>query len=271
MYPTKSETEAESETETRKRTTNWISVSLVLGAILLVYYLVPILTLFVSQSPTETVVRMNEGYVVTAAANSILTASISTLIATTFGLPLAYWLARTSFGGKDLVTTAVILPLVLPPIVSGMLLLEVFGPEGIGGLLGFGFTRSFVGIVLAQTFVASPFLVITSKAAFESVDRQLEYASRSLGKDEWTTLKRVTLPLAKPGIVAGITLTFARAIGEFGATIMMAYYPRTMPVQIWVSYISTGLDSALPLAVILIVIAIGTLLIINIVGSNTWR
>ncbi|MDY6765689.1 MAG: molybdenum ABC transporter permease [Halobacteria archaeon] len=271
MFPTKSETETKDETRKGTKTTDWISVSLVLGVVLLVYYLVPILTLLVSQSPTETVVRMNEGYVVTATVNSILTASISTFIATVLGLPLAYWLARTSFSGKDLITTAVILPLVLPPIVSGMLLLEVFGPEGIGGLLGFKFTRSFLGIVLAQTFVASPFLVITSKAAFESVDRHLEYASRSLGKDEWTTLKRITLPLAKPGIVAGVTLTFARAIGEFGATIMMAYYPRTMPVQIWVSYISTGLDSALPLAIILVVVAVGTLLILNIAGSNAWR
>ena len=123
-------------------------------------------------------------------------------------------------------------------------------------------------VVLAQTFVASPFVVVTAKAAFEGVDPALEYASRSLGKGRLTTVRRVTLPLAWPGILAGVTLAFARAMGEFGATIMLAYYPRTMPVQIWVSFTTLGLDEAFPVAAVLVVLSVVTLAVLNALGSN---
>ncbi|WP_199242221.1 ABC transporter permease subunit, partial [Halorubrum sp. SD626R] len=135
---------------------------------------------------------------------------------------------------------------------------------------GLPLTRSLAGVVLAQTFVASPFVVVTAKAAFESVDRTLEHASRSLGKSRLTTARNVTLPLAGPGILAGVTLAFARAIGEFGATMMMAYYPRTMPVQIWVSFVELGLDNAYPVAILLVLIAATTLVCLNTVASNPW-
>jgi molybdate/tungstate transport system permease protein len=148
----------------------------------------------------------------------------------------------------------------------------VVGPNTlVGGAAAAGgvpLTRSLAGVVLAQTFVASPFVVVTAKAAFESVDRSLEYASQSLGKSRLTTFRRVTLPLAWPGIIAGITLAFARAIGEFGATIMLAYYPRTMPVQIWVSFTTLGLENAFPVAVILVGIAVATLVVLNALGAN---
>jgi molybdate/tungstate transport system permease protein len=113
-------------------------------------------------------------------------------------------------------------------------------------------------------------VVVTAKAAFDDVDRRLERASRSLGKGRWTTARRVTLPLAWPGIVAGMTLAFARAIGEFGATMMVAYYPRTMPVQIWVSFVSLGLDEAYPVAILLVVVAVMALAVLNTVASNPW-
>ena len=169
-------------------------------------------------------------------------------------------------------TALVVLPLVLPPVVSGMVLLTVVGPETLLGRLaaagGVPLTRSLVGIVLAQTFVASPFVVVTAKAAFEGVDRHLEHASRSLGESRLATFRRVTLPLAWPGIIAGITLAFARAIGEFGATIMLAYYPRTMPVQIWVSFTTLGLENAFPVAVVLVGIAVATLVVLETLGRN---
>jgi molybdate/tungstate transport system permease protein len=114
-------------------------------------------------------------------------------------------------------------------------------------------------------------VVVTAKAAFEAVDPTLEHASRSLGKGRWTTARRVTLPLAAPGILAGVTLAFARAMGEFGATMMVAYYPRTMPVQIWVSFVSLGLDDAYPVAILLVVIAVAALAILNTVASNPWE
>jgi molybdate/tungstate transport system permease protein len=118
--------------------------------------------------------------------------------------------------------------------------------------------------------VASPFVVITAKAAFEGVPRAYEYASRSLGKSRWATFWRVTIPLAWPGILAGVTLAFARAIGEFGATIMMAYYPRTLPVQIWVAFTTLGLDAAFPVALLLAAISIAALVVLNTIGANPW-
>lgn len=262
--------QTESPTETGRRT-DWFVVGASLGGLLLLYYLVPLGALLFAQSPESVVAQLGSARVLSAARNSLVTATASTALSAVFGLPLAYWLARTEVRGKNAVLTLVLLPLVLPPIVSGMLLLEVVGPDGLGAFTSLSFTRSLLGVVLAQTFVASPFFVVTTKAAFESVDRHFEHASRSLGKSRKTTFQRITLPLAIPGIIAGLTLTFARAMGEFGATLMLAYYPRTLPVQIWRSFLSDGLDAAFPVAVVLVGLALGALLVINAFGRNSWR
>jgi len=254
---------------------DWMSVTLVLGGVLLLYYVAPMVTLLLSVPTSDVVAQMSDPVVVSAAQTSLLAASISTVLATLFGLPLAYWLARTDGFAPKVILAVVVLPLVLPPTVSGIVLLTVVGPGSpIGtaaGSVGLPLTRSLAGVVLAQTFVASPFVVVTAKSAFESVDRTLEYASRSLGKSRWTTARNVTLPLAGPGILAGVTLAFARAMGEFGATMMVAYYPRTMPVQIWVAFKSLGLDSAYPVAILLVVISVVALLVLNTVASNPWE
>jgi len=254
---------------------DWLSVALVLGGVLLLYYVVPMVSLFLSVPTGEILGRMTDPTVVDSARTSLLSASISTVVATLFGLPLAYWLARTDGAVTKVVLAVVVLPLVLPPTVGGIVLLTVFGPGSPLGeaaiAAGIELTRSLVGVVLAQTFVASPFVVVTAKAAFQSVDRTLEYASRSLGKSRWTTARHVTLPLAGPGILAGVTLAFARAIGEFGATMMLAYYPRTMPVQIWVAFIELGLDNAYPVAILLVLIAATALVVLNTVASNPWE
>lgn len=245
-----------------------------LGGLLLAYYLVPLGALFVAQPPTDVIARLSDADVTQAASVSFGSAVATVGVSLLLGVPLAYGLARTERAWKQAVTALVVVPLVFPPIVSGMLLLTVFGPNSlIGGLAvdaGVPFTRSFLAIVLAQTFVASPFVVITAKTAFEGVPQAFEYASRSLGESRWTTFRRVTLPLAWPGILAGATLTFARAIGEFGATIMMAYYPRTLPVQIWVAFTTLGLDAAFPVALLLAALAFAALILLHIVGAHPW-
>jgi molybdate/tungstate transport system permease protein len=266
---------AKSTHASRLGSVDWLSVALVLGGLLLVYYFAPLLSLFLSASPGEVLGRLADPAVRSTATTSLLSASITTVLATVFGLPLAYWLARAETPWKNAVLAVVVLPLVLPPTVGGVVLLTVFGPNtllgGTATAAGLPLTRSLAGVVLAQTFVASPFVVVTAKAAFESVDRTLEHASRSLGKSRWTTARNVTLPLAGPGILAGVTLAFARAMGEFGATMMVAYYPRTMPVEIWVSFQSLGLAHAYPVAILLVVIAVAALLVLNTVASNPWR
>ncbi|WP_276271070.1 molybdate ABC transporter permease subunit [Haloarcula litorea] len=241
------------------------------GAVLLLYFLVPVAVLFVTYSPTALASAVTAGYVVEAAATSLAGASVSTAVAFVFGLPLAYWLSRASGPAPTAALGVVVFPLVLPPVVSGMLLLTVVGPDGLAAVAGLELTRSLGGVVAAQTFVAAPFFVVTAKAAFDSVDTELEEAARTLGRDWPATMRDVTVPLAKPGIVAGLVLTFARAMGEFGATMMLAYYPRTLPVQIWTSFISEGLDAALPVAVVLLSVAVGTLLVVHALWTLPWR
>ena len=228
----------------------------------MLYFVVPVAVLVVTYSPSA-LADLTAGYVVQAATTSLVAALASTVIAFIFGLPLAYWLSRSDHPLTTPALAVVVLPLVLPPVVSGMVLLTVVGPAGLGGLTDLRLTRSLVGVVTAQTFVAAPFFVVTAKAAFDGVDCHLEEAARSLGRSWPETIRSVTVPLAKPGIAAGLVLTFARAMGEFGATIMLAYYPRTLPVQIWASFISTGLDAALPIAVILLSVSLGTLVVVH--------
>jgi len=264
-----------SRTESRLGGLDWLSVAFLLGAVLLVYYLVPLASLVAAQPPGAVLARLSTPAVLGAVRTSLAGALASTAVATLFGVPLAYWLARTDGRLTTVVTAAVVLPLVLPPVVSGMVLLTVVGPGTLVGDLaagaGLALTRSLAGVVLAQTFVASPFVVVTARAAFEGVDEGLERASRSLGKGRLTTVRRVTLPLAWPGVLAGVTLTFSRALGEFGATVMLAYYPRTMPVEIWVSFTTLGLDAAFPVAVVLVCVALGTLVVLNALGRESLR
>lgn len=255
--------------------TDWLTVTLVLGGLLVCFYLLPLLSLLVAGSPRGVLAAIGTPEIVSAASTSLLSALCTTVLACVFGLPLAYWLARTDARWRDGVLAIVLLPLVLPPIVSGMLLLTLFGPNtflgGVAAGMGVALTRSFAGVVLAQTFVASPFVVVTAKAAFEGVPRRLEDAARTLGTSRLGTVRRVTLPLAAPGIVAGATLAFARAMGEFGATLMLAYYPRTMPVQIWVAFTTAGLERAFPVAAVLVTVSICALALLDALGSNPWE
>jgi len=254
---------------------DWLSVSLALGGLLALYYLAPLASLLLATPPGDVLAALGDPAVRRAAATSLLGATITTAVAAALGLPLAYWLARADTRLTTVVLAVVVLPLVLPPTVGGVVLLTVVGPGtllgGAAADAGLPLTRSLAGVVLAQAFVASPFVVVTAKAAFEGVDRTLEHASRSLGKTRWTTARRVTLPLAAPGIAAGATLAFARSMGEFGATMMLAYYPRTMPVQIWVSFQSLGLDSAYPVAVLLVAVSVAALLALHTVAANPWE
>jgi len=254
---------------------DWLTVAFALGGLLACYYLVPLVALFLSAPPAAVAASLTDPSVVTAVTTSLLSAAVSTLLGTAFGVPLAYWLARADTRWTGVVLAVVVLPLVLPPTVGGVVLLTVVGPNTLVGdaaaTAGLPLTRSLAGVVIAQTFVASPFVVVTAKAAFEGVDRTLEHASRVLGKGRVTTLRRVTLPLAGSGILAGVTLAFARAMGEFGATMMLAYYPRTMPVQIWVSFVSLGLDAAYPVAIVLVVVSLLALTVLHTVASNPWQ
>jgi molybdate transport system permease protein len=151
----------------------------------------------------------------------------ATLLSLVFGVPLAWILARGRLPGRNLVRALVILPMVLPPVVGGVALLLAFGRRGLVGpelydWFGIQLTFSTAGAVLAETFVSMPFLVITVEAALRGMDRRYEEAAATLGAGRWTVFRRVTLPMIGPSVVAGAALTWARALGEFGATITFA-------------------------------------------------
>lgn len=250
----------------RLRWPPWL-VPVGLGGVLFVYLVLPFVTFLVTTEPADVLGGLASPGVQVAIRNSVITATISTVIATALGIPLGLVLARRSFAGKRLVEAAVVMPIILPPVVGGAMLLTAFGrftPIGAAAAtVGMPLTNSLPGIVLAQTFVAAPFVVITARSGFASIDHQLEEASRSLGYGPFATFRRVSLPLAGGAIIAGVTLTFARAIGEFGATMMVAYNPRTMPTRIWVDFIAGGIEAIVPIALALLSITLLVLLVLH--------
>ncbi|MCX2819470.1 MAG: molybdate/tungstate transport system permease protein [Methanobacteriota archaeon] len=224
-----------------------------IGAVLFLYVVYPFAAFFIGTRGAGS--DVGSGFR-EAVVNSLVTAPVATAIATVFGVPLAYFLSRAEFRGKVVVEALVVLPLVLPPVVGGAMLLMGFGRlTTVGSIavsMGVPLTDSLVGVVLAQTFVASPFVVVTSRAGFSSVDEDLEHASRTMGHGPIATFWNVSLPSARTAVGAGVVLTFARAIGEFGATMMVAYNPRTMPTLIWVDFIARGVDGVVAPALVLI-------------------
>ncbi|MDF9746561.1 ABC transporter permease [Natrinema salsiterrestre] len=252
-----------------------LAVPALLGSVLLAYFVVPFAIFLSRTRDVDVLAALADPTVRDAIGTSLVTAPISTAIATVFGVPLAYVLSRASFRGKRLVEALVLLPLVVPPIVGGVMLLTVVGrytPIGAAAAaLGMPLTGSRAGIVLAQTFVAAPFLVVTARAGFDGVDPRLEEAARTLGYGRLRTVRSVSLPLARNAIAAGIVLTFVRAIGEFGATMMVAYSPRTMPTQIRVSFIASGIDAIVPIALALLAIAVVVVLAVQLLIGTPRR
>jgi molybdate transport system permease protein len=238
------------------------------SALLLLFLLVPLaVVLGRTAASGQLGVYLANPVVADALRLSLLTTLVALTLAILLGTPLAYLLARRQFPGRDVVDTLVELPMVLPPAVAGVALLLTFGRRGALGptLSAFGVEVGFTtaAVVLAQLFVAAPFYVKAAEAGFESVDRELEYVSGSLGVSPVRTFWRVTVPLALPALLGGAVMTWARALGEFGATIMFAgNFPgttQTMPLAIYVA-LERDLLAALVLASLLIVASFAVLL-----------
>lgn len=194
---------------------------------------------------------------------SLRTATASTLLCVLLGVPLALALARLSFPGKRLVRALVLLPLVLPPVVGGIALLYTFGRQGIlGGVLDiFGVQIAFstAAVILAQAFVALPFLVLSLEGSLRTAGTRYEAVAATLGASPNTVLRRVTLPLVLPGLASGAVLSFARCLGEFGATLAFAGslqgVTRTLPLEIYLQR-ETDADAAVALSLVLVVVAV---------------
>ncbi|RZU76628.1 molybdate transport system permease protein [Micromonospora kangleipakensis] len=233
----------------------------------LLFLVLPLVGLLARAPWTTLPQRLAQPGVLTALRLSLQTATLATLLCVVLGVPLAWLLARVEFPGRRLVRALVTVPLVLPPVVGGVALLLVFGRRGLLGSwldATFGVTLPFTttGVVLAEAFVAMPFLVIAVEGALRGADPRYEEAAATLGAGRWITFTHVTLPLVAPGIAAGAVLCWARALGEFGATITFAgNYPgrtQTMPLAVYLA-LETDLPAAIVLSLILLAVSVAIL------------
>ncbi|THJ64995.1 molybdate ABC transporter permease subunit [Arthrobacter echini] len=194
---------------------------------------------------------------------SLRTSLTATALCVLFGVPMALVLARTAFRGQRVLRSLVLLPLVLPPVVGGIALLYTFGRRGLLGgtleALGIEIAFSTTAVVLSQAFVALPFLVLSLEGALRTVGTRYEAVGATLGASRWTVLRRITVPLVLPALISGAVLSFARALGEFGATLTFAGSlqgtTRTLPLEIYLQR-ETDPDAAVALSLILVVVAI---------------
>jgi molybdate transport system permease protein len=198
---------------------------------------------------------------------SLVCSSLATILSIVIGLPLAWTLARTDFRGRRILRALAVLPMVLPPVVGGLALLTVFGRRGLIGQwlfdwFGVAIPYTIWAAILAEAFVAMPFFVVTAEAGLRSMDRRFEDAARTLGASRRTTFRRVTVPLIRPSLVAGAVLCWARALGEFGATITFAGdspHTDTMPLQIFLTF-QQDPGGALVLSLVLIAVSLVVLI-----------
>lgn len=246
------------------RTRHGLPVVLLLPALIgFAFLIVPLLALFVRAPWSQLGSILQRDVVLNALQLSLVTASIATIMCLIAGVPLAWLLARSTLPGRQLARTLVTVPLTLPPVVGGVALLLALGRSGLVGqyLTVFGVSLPFTtaAVVVAQAFVAMPFLVITVDGALRGADRRYEDAAATLGASRWLTFRRVTLPMVGPGVAAGAVLCWARALGEFGATITFAgNFPgetQTMPLAIYLQF-QTEPEVGIVLSLILLTVSV---------------
>ncbi|MDN5857824.1 MAG: molybdate ABC transporter permease subunit [Pseudonocardia sp.] len=248
---------------------------LVVPAVLGLAFLVVPLAGLIIEAPWNTLLdRLTEPVVFDALVLSLICASSATAVCLVLSVPLAWLLARSDLPGLSFVRSLVTVPLVLPPVVGGVALLLVLGRNGLIGQYleaWFGFSLPFTtaGVIVAEAFVAMPFLVIAVDGALRGADRRYEEAAATLGASRWLTFRRVTLPLVAPGIAAGTVLCWARALGEFGATITFAgNFPgetQTMPLAVYLA-----LESDPPAAIVLSLVLLAVSIIVLASLRDKW-
>lgn len=248
----------------------------ILGCVGLAIFVLPLVGLL-GRVPWSALPSLLSRDVVTDALRlSVITSVAATVISLVLGIPLAWLLARVEFPGRSLVRGVVMLPLVLPPVVGGAALLFALGRRGVvgeplGNLTGLLLPFSTWGVVVATTFVAMPFLVITVEGALRNMDRRFEGAAATLGATRWTVMRRVTLPMIAPSLAAGLVLTWARAFGEFGATITFAGNlqgrTQTLPLAVFVA-LQSERDTAVAISLVMVVIS---LIVLVSLRDRWWK
>jgi molybdate transport system permease protein len=235
------------------------------------FFVLPLVALLVRADWSAALSDLASPEALSALRLSLVVSLAATGVGLLLGVPLAWVYARVPFPGRDVVRALTTLPMVLPPVVGGVALLFALGRRGVVGQLlddAFGIRLPFttLGAVLAATFVAMPFLVLTVEAGFRSMDRRYEDAARSLGAGRWTVFRRVTLPLVGPSLFAGAVLCWARALGEFGATITFAGNlpgtTQTLPLAVYVA-LETRPEAAVMLSLLMLAISLAILVVLR--------
>ncbi len=231
-----------------------------MGTLLILFVAAPLVWTVTSVSPAALWNAVSEAEVRAAVSLTLWASLVATLLALLTGVPLAYLLARYDFPGKRLVEGIIDVPIVVPHSAAGIALLLIFGRKAIVGQwfarFGVSFVAAVPGIVVAMLFVSLSFLVDAARDGFAAVDPRLERVARTLGASPWQAFRRVTLPLAWRSILSGMIMMWARGLSEFGAIVILAYHPMVAPVLIYERFEAYGLDYALPVASLMILISL---------------
>jgi molybdate/tungstate transport system permease protein len=253
-----------------KEKSPFIIFSAVLGAGMIVFLLLPFGSLANSAGgiPAALLDPRTEDAIVT----SFYCALLATFFAFVLGVPFAYLFTRYEFRGKKLMDSLIDLPILIPHNAAGIALIAIFSSGslvgGIFGQFGVHFVDTILGVVVAMAFVSAPFMIRSAQEAFTSIDPKMEYVARSLGASRFNVFKDVILPSALKGILTGCILTWARAVSEFGAVVTLAYYPMTAPVYLDYVYASEGLQAALPITGLLLILAVIALIVFRLVTGR---
>jgi len=255
-------------------------VLIMLGLLVLTYFLfiaLPIIGIFLKIEPGQVSAQLRNSAIIDAIQLSLFTSGVATLIAFVLTVPTAYFMATRDFPGKSILDTLMDLPIVLPPAVAGIVLLYAFAPKGLLGpifnRLGLIIPGTTIAVIIAESFVASPFLLRSAKIGFENMDKDIINSAKMLSGSRLRVFFTITLPLSIRAIISGIMMTWARAMGEFGATLMFAGnlpgITQTMPLAIYVLLYSNPFGGVM-LAIILIIISFSILIIVKLIEQKRF-
>lgn len=245
----------------------------VLGGLVLLFILAPLAGIFIHTSPAQFLETVKDEDVTGSITLTLLISLCTTLFFALGAVPLAYLLARRSFRGKNLVQSLIDLPIVIPHSAAGIALLGVVSRDSFLGkaasTVGIDFVGHPLGIGLAMAFVSVPFLIQSARNGFEQVPVRLEKAAMNLGASGWRTFHTISLPLARRSVISGLVMMFSRGLSEFGAVVIIAYYPMVTPVLIWDRFNAFGLNYARPAAALFILVCLIFFVVLRVLANKT--
>ncbi len=246
-------------------------IFIVLSILILIFLTLPVVRILTSLTFSQYIQSLKDVSVISSILLSLKVSLYATILVIFTGVPLAYVLARTDFPLKGVIEGLIDIPVMIPHVAAGIALLMVFQANGVFGeffkSIGITFLDTQYGILIAMTFVSAPFLINSAKEGFKKIDGRLEFVSRSLGVGPLETFFKITLPLTRKDIVNGALMMWGRGIGEFGAVVIIAYHPMTAPVMIYDRFNSFGLNYALPVTALMILISILIFIVIRIINN----